>query len=291
MDNIIKEFSDLSGAYGRLFRCSVCFHDYSGEIFKAADISLTTHMNHFCQLVRKDKFCDKKCVEFDSSNVRHFFSSGKKELIKKCHAGAIEFAVPVFSENKLCGAVFLGPFRSAKTGKLPGMITQALSGELSSEAKMVFKGLPEISPSNLEDMLNMTKLLAEKLGRTISIFNRDYILGQGYPEKISYFINREFKNGISIANLAEFLSLSVSRTSRLVKIHAGKTFPELLAERRIEHAVFLLENSFFNMEMISKQCGFSEPSYFYRTFRKIRKTTPADYRGSLKKKRNSSSSV
>ena len=279
---MIKEFSELVDTYGRLFRCSVCFHDYSGDIFKAADISLLMHMNPFCQRVKKKTYCEKKCVEFDLRNMKHFFSCGKKELVKICHAGALEFTVPVFSENRLCGAVFLGPFRPVKNGKMSGVIKQESEGELSADAKHIFSALPEIENSKLEDMLKMTRLLAEKLGRTITSFNRDYILGQGYADKIPYFMNREFKNRISIANLAEFLSLSASRTSRLVKSHTGKTFPELLSEKRVEHARALLENSFFNMETISRQCGFSEPAYFFRTFKRLQKITPLEYRRGLK---------
>ena len=279
---MIKEFSELVDTYGRLFRCSVCFHDYSGEIFKAADISLLMHMNPFCQLVKKKTYCEKKCVEFDLRNMKHFFSCGKKELVKICHAGALEFTVPVFSENRLCGAVFLGPFRPAKNSKMSGVIKQGSEGELSADAKHIFSALPEIENSKLEDMLKMTRLLAEKLGRTITSVNRDYILGQGYADKIPYFMNREFKNRISIANLAEFLSLSASRTSRLVKSHTGKTFPELLSEKRVEHARALLENSFFNMETISRQCGFSEPAYFFRTFKRLQKITPTECRRGLK---------
>ena len=281
MNNIIKEFSELVKTYGRLFRCSVCFHDYSGDIFKAADIALHMHMNPFCQLVKKNKYCERRCIDFDSNNVRHYFSTGKKELLKQCHAGVLEFVVPVLSENRLCGAVFLGPFRPVIKGKASGIVVQESTGEISSDVKMILNSLPEIKNSDLDDMLMMTRLLAEKLGRTITSFNRDYILGQGYADKIPYFMNREFKNGISIADLAKFLSLSVSRTSRVVKLHTGKTFPALLAERRIEHAKFLLENSFFNMENISRQCGFSDPSYFFRTFKEIHNGTPAEYRKSL----------
>jgi AraC-like DNA-binding protein/ligand-binding sensor protein len=282
MKDIIKEFSELVGTYGRLFRCSICFHDYSGDILKTAGSSLNMHMNPFCQLVKENQYCEKKCVEFDSRNVRHFFSCGKKELVKICHAGALEFVVPVFSENRLCGAVFLGPFRPVKNGKLSGVVLQESATELSLEIKKCFMSLPEIGGLKLEDMLNMARLLSEKLGRIITSFNRDYILGQGYADKIPYFISREFKNSISIANLAKCLSLSVSRTSRLVKIHTGKTFPELLAEKRVEHAMFLLENSFFNTDMVSRQCGFSEPAYFFRTFKKIQKVTPLAYRKALK---------
>ena len=278
MKDIIKEFSELVRTYGRLFNCSVCFHDYSGDIFKAADISLHMHMNPFCQLVKTGRHCERKCVDFDSNNVRHFFSSGKKELVKICHAGALEFVVPVFSENRLCGAVFLGPFGPSGPGKMTSVIIQEPEENIPSDARKLFNSLPEIEYLKLEDMLNMTRLLAEKLGKTITSFNRDYILGQGYADKIPYFINREFKNGISIANLAQFLSLSVSRTSRLVKSHTGKTFPELLAEKRVDHAKFLLGNSFFNMEMVSKQSGFSEPAYFFRTFKRIQKVTPLEYR-------------
>jgi AraC-like DNA-binding protein len=251
---------------------------------KTAGFSLNMHMNPFCQLVKSNQSYEKKCVEFDSGNVRHFFSCGKKEFVKICHAGALEFVVPVFSGNRLCGAIFLGPFIPVGYDKISGIILQENAMELPAEVKKRFISLPEIDGKDFGDMLCMTRLLAEKLGRIITSFNRDYILGQGYADKIPYFINREFKNRISIAELAKFLSLSVSRTSRLVKLHTGKTFPELLAEKRVEHARFLLENSFFNMDMVSGQCGFSEPAYFFRTFKRLQKVTPLEYRKALKGK-------
>ena len=282
MKNTLKEFSELVETYRRLFHCSVCFHDYSGDIFKAAGSSHNIHLNPFCRIVKKNQVCEKKCVEFDSGNVRHFFSCGKKELAKVCHAGVLEFVVPVFSENRLCGAVFLGPFKLSKNSRSTGVTIQGTSSDLPQEAVRILKELPEMDDTRLDDMLNMVRLLSEKLGRIISSVNRDYILGQGYTDKIPYFISREFKNSISIANLAEFLSLSISRTSRLVKIHTGKNFPELLAEKRVEHAKFLLENSFFNMELVSKQCGFAEPAYFFRTFKRLENITPSEYRKRLK---------
>lgn len=289
MKNIVKEFSELVGTYGRLFRCSVCFHDYSGDIFKTADSAFHMHVNPFCQCVKKNQYCEKRCVEFDAGNMRHFFSCGKKELVKICHAGVLEFTAPVYSENRLCGAVFLGPFRPSKSGKMTGVIKQGRERDISADARHVFSSLPEMEDSKLEDMLSMARLLAEKLGRIITSVSRDYIMEQGYSDKIPYFMNREFKNGISIANLAKFLSLSVSRTSRIVKLHTGKNFPLLLAEKRVEHAMFLLENSFFNMETISRQCGFSEPAYFFRTFKRLRKVTPSEYRKELSGKTASAS--
>ncbi len=278
MNESIKEFSELVETYGRLFRCNVCFHDYSGEIFKAGDAAMTMHMSPFCQLVKKGRLCEKACIDFDSSNVRHFFSCGKKDIVKICHAGALEFVSPVYSGNRLCGALFVGPFRAGGSGKADMMIMRDKPGQIPEGARKLLGSLPEMKVSQYGDMLRMTRLLSEKLSQMISSFSSDHMMGQGYKEKIGYFINREFKNPISIANLAEFLSLSVSRTSRLVKIHTGRNFPDLLAERRIVHAKFLLENSFFTMALVSSHCGFSDTSYFFRTFRKIQKITPAEHR-------------
>ncbi|OGV52174.1 MAG: hypothetical protein A2X49_05870 [Lentisphaerae bacterium GWF2_52_8] len=252
---------------------------------KVADISLRHHYAYrFCQAVTKHTRLGVNCVNFDLNEVRNRFSSGQKSLIKICHAGVLEFVAPVFSESRLCGCVFLGPFRCENPGGIPGAMFQKASKELPLPAKTCAKTLPKINNRELDDMINMVQLLANRLGTLIDSLNRGCLKGQEYSVRIPYFINREFKNKISITDLAEFLSLSVSRTSRLVKLNTGKSFPSLLAGRRLEHAKFLLENSSFNMEMISRHCGFSDSAYFFKMFKDSQKTTPSEYRRKLKRK-------
>ena len=62
------------------------------------------------------------------------------------------------------------------------------------------------------------------------------------------------------------------------KKDTGMTFREYLLKVRIEKACFLLRNSNMTVNNIAGTVGYTEPAFFYKTFRKEIGLTPDDYR-------------
>ncbi len=81
----------------------------------------------------------------------------------------------------------------------------------------------------------------------------------------------------SIVRVADNLTMSVRSLQRKLRAN-GTSYRELLDELRFEHASTLLRSNRAPATDISRALGFSEPSVFYRAFRRWTGTTPHDWR-------------
>ena len=83
---------------------------------------------------------------------------------------------------------------------------------------------------------------------------------------------------ITLNDLADFLGLSHSRTSHVLKEEFGKTFNELLNASRIKRACDLLLTTQLSLKRIAHLSGFSNEYYFGRVFKKHTNLPPGAYR-------------
>ena len=93
-------------------------------------------------------------------------------------------------------------------------------------------------------------------------------------------INENYRNKISLKTVADHLHTNPSYLSTLFKQEMGSTFTDYLNQVRINKSCELLADSRLSLIDISIQSGFDDQSYFTKVFRKIKDTTPKDYRKS-----------
>jgi AraC-like DNA-binding protein len=89
-----------------------------------------------------------------------------------------------------------------------------------------------------------------------------------------YFSKMDF----SVAWLAREMGCSPDHVSRRYRAITGHRIMEVVHRRRIDHARRLLHDSDMNIAEIAWTCGFSQPSYFNRIFKKSIGMTPKDFR-------------
>lgn len=94
------------------------------------------------------------------------------------------------------------------------------------------------------------------------------------------FINKNFKEKISLKDIEANLHVNPSYFSTLFKSEMGVTFTDYLNSLKIEYACSLLVNSNMSIIDISLAAGFDDQSYFTKVFRKAKGTTPKHYRSS-----------
>ena len=91
------------------------------------------------------------------------------------------------------------------------------------------------------------------------------------------YINEHYKNG-TLSELAAQMGYDVYWLSREIRRRTGKTYKELLREKRMQQAVYLLVNSSLPVTDIIESVGYDNTSYFYRIFRERYKMSPKEYR-------------
>ncbi len=100
---------------------------------------------------------------------------------------------------------------------------------------------------------------------------------ESYLIKLDSLINN-FESDVNLQNVAEALCLSTKQASRVIKKNYKKSLSDLLTERRLEVAAYLLLETDKSVAEIVESVNFSSESYFYRQFKKTYGCTPAEYK-------------
>lgn len=96
--------------------------------------------------------------------------------------------------------------------------------------------------------------------------------------KVLTQIDYDLTADLGLKNLAGMLNVNPSYLSTLFKKETGSTLTEYVNQKRIEHAVFLLNSSNLQIQMIAQYSGIADVNYFTKTFKKIIGITPKEYR-------------
>ena len=111
---------------------------------------------------------------------------------------------------------------------------------------------------------NVNEKRAEKSTKTIALA-KEYIL-------------KNFANDISLDDVSREVNISPYYFSKLFKDETGEGFVEYLTNLRIEKAKELLSGTSYSMKEICQMCGYTDPNYFSRIFKKNVGVTPTEFK-------------
>ncbi|MGN0376660.1 MAG: response regulator [Suilimivivens sp.] len=92
------------------------------------------------------------------------------------------------------------------------------------------------------------------------------------------YIKNNFNRDISLDEVSRVANISPYYFSKIFKEGTGKNFIEYLTNIRIEKAKELLSTTEYSMREICTMCGYSDPNYFSRSFKKNVGVTPTEYK-------------
>lgn len=95
--------------------------------------------------------------------------------------------------------------------------------------------------------------------------------------RIFKYIEDNYKNG-SLTEAAKLLHYDFYWLSHEIKNQTGKTYTELVQDKRLSQAAYLLKNTKIGVEEISKAVGYENKSYFHRIFSARYGVSPKKYR-------------
>lgn len=94
------------------------------------------------------------------------------------------------------------------------------------------------------------------------------------------YIRINYARPITTSKVADALGFNADYLGRIYRKVYGCTLTEGIHQRRIHVACkYLLDNNMSaSIDQIAQKCGFSDPHYFRRVFRRYMKVTPSEYR-------------
>lgn len=92
------------------------------------------------------------------------------------------------------------------------------------------------------------------------------------------YIERNFREKITLDDLAQQVSLSPHYLCKCFKKVTGRTIFEYVEQMRIQYSCYLLQSTERSVMEIAMESGFNSVSYYNRTFKKYKDATPKEYR-------------
>ena len=97
-------------------------------------------------------------------------------------------------------------------------------------------------------------------------------------QKAAEYIRQNYRNKVTIDDIAQEVYLSSCYVSRIFKQSLGCTLMEYLTQVRVEEAKTMLKNPKYNVMQAAEESGFEDPGYFTRVFKKLEGITPSRFK-------------
>ena len=123
-----------------------------------------------------------------------------------------------------------------------------------------------------------TKDIKEFIANSDNKINQDMIIAAKY-------IAENFKNNITLKDVANHLNLNPSYFSSKFKAFNSIGFTEYLRNIRINHAEWYLIETDLSLSDIADECGFCNSNYFGDTFKLVNGLSPSEFRKNNKPKK------
>ena len=135
--------------------------------------------------------------------------------------------------------------------------------------------LQETPSRRIVSQMTMALLFLQLMGHTDMLLTEDS--EEAAVIQVLRYVESNYRTG-SFGEIAQQLHYDASWLSREIKRKTGKTYTQLLQEKRLAQAAFLLKNTNRNVSDISAAVGYENISYFHRIFFAAYGKTPKRYR-------------
>lgn len=198
---------------------------------------------------------------------------------------AVNFIVrPAFFSGTL-------PFLGEEETPLRRFVISCLTGE-NEEGYMLFHVANLLPVENLIENLLITLLEDTPNKRGILQMTMGLLFAQlmNHTEALQFetqeqnavihvlrYLEENYRNG-SLTEIAGRLHYELASLSRLIRQKTGKNYTELLQEKRLSQAAWLLRNTDKHVDEIANAVGYENLSYFHRLFAARYGLSPKRYR-------------
>jgi two-component system response regulator YesN len=258
VSKVFHEFKEFPSRYlesNQAVRHSKYFN--MGQIIYFEDIediekrNITINENELSELEYQLKYGDKHTIRGILKKLLQEFES--EEFVVLDHR---------FFNLKITNAIF--DFANSLNVKITDVSTSSIFDKLNvvsdSEEYLdyVMKLIIKVRKLNVKSQVNKTEKLVE--------------------QAINYIYDNYQDSSLSLEMTSEYLNISVSYLSMLLKKIKGVTFNKFLVEVRMEKAKELLKFSNEKVVNIAMMVGYNEVYYFSHSFKKFTGMSPKEFR-------------
>lgn len=124
-------------------------------------------------------------------------------------------------------------------------------------------------------LLSVLSMLLEKMeAASDTPSTQSHLVGVCQQEALRYLCS----TSLNVAWLAQRLACNADYLSHIFHAETGQRLTEFINDERVKLGRYLLHSSTMNVSEIAFSCGYSDPNYFGRVFRKAIGVTPRAFR-------------
>jgi AraC-like DNA-binding protein len=274
-------------AFERIHGLRVTVHDLAGSLHSSLARNRFQHTHPLCHCVKASGM-ERSCVALEIFQVRSQLQSFPEGRYHVCHAGLVEWVMPVFHEMELEWMVFAGVrrpgpdleagFRQALTRwkRSPWNTRTPRPAEVNNEeAQLILEHLRQLT-ARLSSWARQKQRPPPQRPAASDIMAADRPLRR--RTLIRSFIESNHPYQVRLKDIAALLKVSEDRATHLIRECCGQTFREMLIDARVKTAQELLRFSGLPILQVALSSGFPEVSHFNRLFRLRTGLTPGHYR-------------
>jgi AraC-like DNA-binding protein len=264
-------------AFERLTGLTISVHDHTRSLWSYLTPEHFSHRLPICRVIKGVR--EDACVRFDAVLMRSEALRHPDGLVKVCHAGLVEWFVPILVDGRVGVQIFAGARRPG-----PGL------DRVLADPSPLARGGPwsphvaALRPVDDEEAMWILEGLRQLAGR-LAAWRATVAPGGRHDlprdESIrQHIVEHHAEPDYAIASLAAHLGLSASRTVHAVREACGASFIDLLIEVRLRTASGYLRHTSLPVAQVAARCGFGNRSHFQHLFKRRFGTTPARFRRS-----------
>lgn len=265
-------------------------HHWHDEVeilyFYGGDFQLNINMEHFS--------IQSECLYFVNPGELHSIvseqSCGCGEDAIVFHPGILSFdcydTLQMHLIQPILGGKMLFPRCILPQHPAFHSILNAFSDILHSFGQKLHDASPMKECTVTDDLTNQLYIKSSLL-RILAILSENQLFTpteRNYDRRVEgikavlTYIQENYKEKIYIKDLAKLLNMNEQYFCRFFKKTIGRSPMDYVNEYRIKHSLRLLEETDFPITEICLECGFNNFGNFLREFRKVKNTTPLQYR-------------
>lgn len=233
---------------------------------------------------------DRQTEPFSSMKIQEKHYADENELVKAVAAGQCQRALALCNSflARQMAQRLADPLRNEKNHTI---VLNTLLRKAAEQALVHPLHIDRISSQYAHRIeLCVSPRAVEALAR--DMVHNYCLLVQNYSlksysllvQKVLTQIDTDLTADLSLNAQAGLLNVNSSYLSTLFRKETGITLTEYVNKKRIRHAVFLLNTTTMQIQMVARHCGIPDVNYFTKTFKKYIGKTPKEYRDSIKGK-------
>lgn len=254
---------------------------YAGVLKKSGSWQEHPHSHRFCEIifVVEGKGCttvNDERIDFQKGDiliynpgVEHYEESNPSEPTEFMFFALDKFEITDLPQNHLLPNDYSILYHS--------------DNNYSALYDLFNKMIKEFETKNdfyVEITQNISRTILMYIFRVINYADQSFNLHKtnGALDKVMRYINDNYKNGISLDDIANACYINKYYLSHLFTKFKSMSIGKYVLSLKIEDAKRLLETTNLSINIIAERVGFNDPNYFSRTFKKEVGMSPLQYR-------------